>query len=58
MADLIGLPAGTSRAIEYAGPDVAARDRILAVILDGLRPPVGTAAALPGNGEASASPAA
>jgi len=39
VADLIGLLAGTSRAIEYAGSDVTARDRILAVILDGLRPP-------------------
>ena len=39
VADLIGLLAGTSRAIEYAGPDTTARDRILAVVLDGLRPP-------------------
>lgn len=38
VADLIGLLAGTSKAIEYAGPDAAARERILAVILDGLRP--------------------
>jgi AcrR family transcriptional regulator len=37
VGDLIGLLAGTSRAIEYAGDDAAARDRILAVILDGLR---------------------
>lgn len=38
VADLIGLLAGTSRAIEYAGSDPSARDRILAVVLDGLRP--------------------
>jgi len=41
VADLIGLLAGTSKAIEYAGTDRTARDRILAVILDGLRPPTG-----------------
>jgi hypothetical protein len=38
VADLIGLPAGASRAVEYAGADPTARDRILAVIVDGLRP--------------------
>jgi hypothetical protein len=38
VADLIGLLAGASRAIEYAGADPAARERILTVILDGLRP--------------------
>ena len=38
VPDLIGLLAGTSKAIEYAtGP--AARTRILQVVLDGLRPP-------------------
>jgi AcrR family transcriptional regulator len=37
VPDLIGLLAGTSRAVEYATGD-AARHRILAVILDGLRP--------------------
>jgi len=57
VADLIGLLAGTSRAIEYAGSDVAARERILAVILDGLRPPAGAPTALPAKGEATASPA-
>ena len=38
VADLIGLLAGASRAVEYAGADPTARDRILAVIVDGLRP--------------------
>ena len=38
VADLIGLLAGTSKAIEYAGQDAAARERILSVILDGIRP--------------------
>jgi AcrR family transcriptional regulator len=38
VADLIGLLAGASRAIEYAGSDPSARERILAVIVDGLRP--------------------
>jgi AcrR family transcriptional regulator len=38
VADLIGLLAGTSKAIEYAGQDAAARERILSVVLDGLRP--------------------
>ncbi len=37
VPELIGLLAGTSRAIEFATGD-AARQRILAVILDGLRP--------------------
>jgi AcrR family transcriptional regulator len=37
VEDLIGLLAGASRAVEYAGKDPAARDRILGVILDGLR---------------------
>jgi AcrR family transcriptional regulator len=36
--ELIGLLAGASRAVEFAGADPAARERILAVILDGLRP--------------------
>jgi AcrR family transcriptional regulator len=39
VQDLIGLLAGASRAAEYAGGDPAARDRILTVILDGLRAP-------------------
>jgi AcrR family transcriptional regulator len=39
VADLIGLLAGTSKAIEYAGQDAAARERIVGVILDGLRAP-------------------
>lgn len=38
VPELIGLLAGASRAVEYAGPDPAARSRVLAVILDGLRP--------------------
>jgi AcrR family transcriptional regulator len=38
VADLIGLLAGASRAVEYAGSDPSARNRILAVIVDGLRP--------------------
>ena len=38
VADLIGLLAGASRAVEYAGSDPSARERILAVIVDGLRP--------------------
>jgi hypothetical protein len=38
VADLIGLLAGASRAVEYGGADPSARDRILAVIVDGLRP--------------------
>ncbi|HEX5203582.1 MAG TPA: helix-turn-helix domain-containing protein [Actinoplanes sp.] len=38
VADLIGLLAGASKAIEYAGADASSRDRILSVILDGLRP--------------------
>lgn len=38
VQDVIGLLAGASRAVEYAGSDPAARDRILTVILDGLRP--------------------
>jgi hypothetical protein len=38
VGDLIGLLAGASRAVEYARADPAARDRILAVIVDGLRP--------------------
>jgi AcrR family transcriptional regulator len=38
VPELIGLLAGASRAVEYAGPDPAARARIVAVILDGLRP--------------------
>jgi AcrR family transcriptional regulator len=37
VGDVIGLLAGASRAVEYAGNDPAARDRILGVILDGLR---------------------
>ncbi|MCU7726172.1 TetR/AcrR family transcriptional regulator [Actinoplanes sp. KI2] len=68
VSDLIGLLAGTSRAIEYAGSDVTARDRILAVVLDGLRPPSpagwarrdgpadGTATAQPAAGRAAPSP--
>jgi AcrR family transcriptional regulator len=36
VPELIGLLAGTSKAIEYAG-DAAGRDRILAVLLAGLR---------------------
>lgn len=39
VRDLVGLLAGASRAVEYAGADPSARERILAVILDGLRPP-------------------
>lgn len=39
VPELIGLLAGASRAVEYAGGDPAARSRILTVILDGLRPP-------------------
>jgi hypothetical protein len=38
VAELIGLLAGASRATEYAEADPSARERILAVILDGLRP--------------------
>jgi len=38
VADLIGLLAGASRAIEYAASDVSSRERIMAVIIDGLRP--------------------
>ncbi len=38
VRELIGLLAGASRAVEYAGPDPSARARIVAVILDGLRP--------------------
>jgi AcrR family transcriptional regulator len=38
VPDLIGLLAGASRAIEYAGADPSARERIIAVIVDGLRP--------------------
>lgn len=38
VADLIGLLAGASRAVEYARADPSARERILAVIIDGLRP--------------------
>jgi AcrR family transcriptional regulator len=38
VAELIGLLAGASRAVEFAGSDPAARERILTVILDGLRP--------------------
>jgi hypothetical protein len=38
VADLIGLLAGASRVVEYAGSDAAARTRVLTVILDGLRP--------------------
>jgi AcrR family transcriptional regulator len=37
IPELVGLLAGASRAVEYAGPDPAARARIVAVILDGLR---------------------
>ncbi|GIM93418.1 TetR/AcrR family transcriptional regulator [Paractinoplanes toevensis] len=36
VPELIGLLAGTSKAMEYAG-DAAGRHRILAVVLDGLR---------------------
>jgi AcrR family transcriptional regulator len=45
VGELIGLLAGTSRAIEYAGTDPAAQERILAVILSGLRPPTPDAGA-------------
>jgi AcrR family transcriptional regulator len=38
VADLIGLLAGASRAAEYAGSDPSSRERILTVIIDGLRP--------------------
>jgi AcrR family transcriptional regulator len=38
VVDLIGLLAGASRATEYAGTDPSARERILSVILNGLRP--------------------
>jgi AcrR family transcriptional regulator len=38
VADLIGLLAGTSKAMEYARQDAAARNRMLSVVLDGLRP--------------------
>jgi AcrR family transcriptional regulator len=37
--DLIALLAGASRAAEYTGDDPHARDRIAAVLLDGMRPP-------------------
>jgi AcrR family transcriptional regulator len=38
VRELIGLLAGVSRAVEYAGSDAAGRTRIVDVILDGLRP--------------------
>jgi len=38
VADLIGLLAGASRAVEYAASDESSRERIMAVIIDGLRP--------------------
>ncbi|GAA2637892.1 SbtR family transcriptional regulator [Paractinoplanes durhamensis] len=37
VPELIGLLAGTSKAMEYAGESAAARGRILDVILNGLR---------------------
>jgi AcrR family transcriptional regulator len=43
VEDLIALLAGASRAVEYADRDVRSRDRILAVILDGIRPPASNA---------------
>jgi AcrR family transcriptional regulator len=39
VTDLVGLLAGASRAVEYAGADPAARERIVTVILDGLSGP-------------------
>jgi AcrR family transcriptional regulator len=39
VPELIGLLAGASRAVEFAGADPAARARIMTVILNGLRPP-------------------
>jgi AcrR family transcriptional regulator len=56
VADLIGLLAGASRAVEYARADPSARERILSVIVDGLRP--GPAAAVPGPAAAVPDPAA
>jgi AcrR family transcriptional regulator len=38
VEDVIALLAGASRAVEYADRDAHSRDRILAVILDGIRP--------------------
>jgi len=38
VEDLIALLAGASRAVEYADRDAPSRDRILAVILAGIRP--------------------
>jgi AcrR family transcriptional regulator len=38
VPELIGLLAGASRAIEYAGTDPAARSRVISVFVRGLRP--------------------
>jgi AcrR family transcriptional regulator len=39
VADLVSLLVGTSRAAEHAGGDPAVRERLVAVVLDGLRAP-------------------
>lgn len=39
VADLIALLVGTSRAVEHAGGDPGIRERLVTVVLDGLRPP-------------------
>jgi len=38
LPDLLALLIGTSRALEQVGPDKAARARVLAVVLNGLKP--------------------
>jgi hypothetical protein len=38
VPDLVALLIGASRAVEQVGGDRAAQDRVVAVILDGLRP--------------------
>jgi len=51
VEDVIALLAGASRAVEYAGRDAHSRERILAVILDGIRPTTPPAALPPPTGE-------
>ena len=38
VPDLIALLFGASKAVEHVGPDPAAQSRVIAVVLDGLRP--------------------
>ena len=47
VGELKAVLVGASRAVEHAGDDPATRARVIAILLDGLRPPAGSSATAP-----------